>query len=373
MELLFPIFRYFPHGGLQRDMLQIAEYAAKRGHSVTVCTMHWEGAYPASPRIAVKLIAPKGWSNHGRALHFAREVEALKAEGKYDLTVGFNRIPGLDFYFAGDNCFAKTAAKHSFLIRLLPRYRVFLALERAVFDSRSDTRILCITPRQIRDFQQEYGTGENRFTLLPPGISPAFRRPAGSEEKRRRKRGEFRAGLDEILLLQVGSGFRTKGVDRTLRAFAALPLRLRGRTRLLIAGRDPGKRYPALAEKLDLHGRVLFLGPRDDVPELMLAADLLIHPARNEAAGSVLVESLAEGTPVLCTANCGFADYVEQSGGTVLSEPFQQEEFNASLTDLLVSHGKLDRMKSETIRYGAQGDFYRRAEVAVKTLEENRK
>lgn len=42
MKLLFPIFRYFPHGGLQRDMLRIAETAVKRGHAVTVCTMRWE-------------------------------------------------------------------------------------------------------------------------------------------------------------------------------------------------------------------------------------------------------------------------------------------------------------------------------------------
>ena len=39
------------------------------------------------------------------------------------------------------------------------------------------------------------------------------------------------------------------------------------------------------------------------VPALLTASDLMVHPARNEAAGNVLAEAAASGLPAVCTAN----------------------------------------------------------------------
>lgn len=175
---------------------------------------------------------------------------------------------------------------------------------------------------------------------------------------------------DETLLLEVGSGFRTKGVDRTLRALASLRGAAAEKTKLFIAGRESSGRFAALAADLKLTGRVTFGGGRDDVAELLLAADLVVHPARNEATGTVLVEALAAGTPVLCTENCGFANYVTESGGAVLPEPFDEGAFERLLEEILTSPGRLETMRSAAEAYGASADFYRRADAAVDCLEE---
>ena len=42
MRFAFALFKYFPFGGLQSDMLRIAECAAARGHEVTVFTGAWD-------------------------------------------------------------------------------------------------------------------------------------------------------------------------------------------------------------------------------------------------------------------------------------------------------------------------------------------
>ena len=149
-----------------------------------------------------------------------------------------------------------------------------------MFAPESKTRILCLTERQKREFIEVYGTPEARFTLLPPGISPAHRRPENAEEVRAAKRAELGVAPVETLLLEVGSGFRTKGVDRTLEAFAALPEELRRKTKLFIAGRESSRKFESLARRLNLAGRVTFGGGRDDVRELMLAAG----PARPPGA-----------------------------------------------------------------------------------------
>ncbi|MBS1371789.1 MAG: glycosyltransferase family 4 protein [Lentisphaeria bacterium] len=369
MKLLFPIFRYFPHGGLQRDMLRIAAAAVRRGHSVTICTMEWQSEEKPPEGVSVELVPVHGFSNHARARRFAAKVRA--AAGSFDLVFGFNRMPGLDLYFAADNCFAKSASRHpAWMLALLPRYRIFLAYERAVFAPESKTRILYLTPGQKRDFIEVYGTPEERFTLLPPGIPADRKRPENWAELRASKRAELGVAPGETLLLEVGSGFRTKGVDRTLRALAALPEALRERTKLFIAGRESSRKFEALAAELKLTERVTFGGGRDDVGTLLLAADLVVHPARNEATGTVLVEALAAGTPVFCTANCGFANYVAESGGEVLPEPFGAEAFAARLAGILSAPGRLEEMRVKAAAYGAAADFYRRADAAVDAVGE---
>ena len=144
MRLLFPIFRYFPHGGLQSDMLRIAEAALRRGHEVTIATMAWQSEAAPPDGIVLKLFPARGLSNHARAKHFAAEIGAFAAAGRFDRVVGFNRLPGLDLYFAADNCYAvEMRKKHSLpVLRLLPRYRTFLGLEKRIFSQDSSTRIL---------------------------------------------------------------------------------------------------------------------------------------------------------------------------------------------------------------------------------------
>ena len=55
----------------------------------------------------------------------------------------------------------------------------------------------------------------------------------------------------------------------------------------------------------------------------MAAADLLVHPARYDTAGTVILEGIVNGLPVITTAACGYARHVEAANaGSVLKEPF---------------------------------------------------
>lgn len=68
----------------------------------------------------------------------------------------------------------------------------------------------------------------------------------------------------------------------------------------------------------------------------MAAADLLLHPAYQEAAGIVLLEAITAGLPVLTTAVCGYAHYIADANcGTVIAEPFSQEQLNEVLRKAL--------------------------------------
>ncbi len=367
MKIALAIFRYFPHGGLQRDFLRIAVEALRRGHEVTVFTSRFDGDAP--PGLRVKLLSPRGCSNHARAAGFERQFAAEAKD--FGVRFGFNRMAGLDFYFAADNCLAGDAQKKypSWWLKISPRYRTFLRQEAAVAGVESATRIFYIVERQKRDFQRCYGTPEARFFYLPPGLNDACFRAADADGRRAAKRGALGLRPDEILLLLVGSFFEGKGVDRLLRAVAALPEPEKSRCRIGVVGAVKPAPCRKLAARLQLPENMLLLpGACNDVPDWLLAADLMVHPARKEATGTVIIEALAAGLPVIASGECGFASFAAEAGGTELDVPFRQEELDRVLASALAP-GELERLKEAARRYGACADFRRRAACAVDALE----
>ncbi|QBG46590.1 glycosyltransferase [Verrucomicrobia bacterium S94] len=367
-ELAFCLFKYFPFGGLQSDFLAIASACQRRGFRIVVYTRSWEGDIPDG--FEVRLISANALSNHGKALRFSQQVTEELMQRPAAAVVGFNRMPGLDIYFAADNCYAaKAATQRGFLYRLGRRYKTYAALEKAVFDPESATEILLIAERQQAEFCQYYGTPAKRMHLLPPGMNRNRSRPDNAEEIRRTVREQLGVRKGEIILIQVGSGFVTKGVDRSIRALTSLPSELKKKTRLLVVGKDRSAAFRRLAKKLGEEDRVDFLGGRDDVPSLLLAADLMIHPAVNEAAGIVLLEALAAGLPVLCSAACGHAVHVERSGGGLVSpEPFDQEWLNRSLLKLVSEATTLPALGRAGLAYAEKTDFYSQHERAAEFI-----
>ena len=70
---------------------------------------------------------------------------------------------------------------------------------------------------------------------------------------------------------------------------------------------------------------------------------MLILPALDENTGTVILEAIVSGTPVLTTENCGYSNYVVESGmGHVVSLPFKQNALNRSLEMLLENIDKED-------------------------------
>ena len=369
MRLALALYHYFPYGGLQRDFLRIAGEAARRGHRVTVFTTAWQGENPDG--LDVRFIPSRGWSNHRRLCNFAVDLDrALSRSGPWDAVLGFNKLPGLDWYYAADPCYvAAVDETRSWLYRLGSRYRGYARLERSVFAPQAKTRILLIAEPELARFRSWYGTPAERFVLLPPGI--ARDRVAGPDAPvfRGQARRALRCGDDELILLQVGSAFRTKGVDRSLLAMAAMPEPLRQSVRLLVAGRGDALPMERLADRLGIASQVAFLGARDDVPQLLLAADLLLHPARTENTGTVLLEAMAAGLPVLTTANCGYAGHVRAGeGGWVMPVPFDQTTFNRELARALTSPDRVERGHSG-LDYVRRTDIFSMPEKAVDAVE----
>jgi UDP-glucose:(heptosyl)LPS alpha-1,3-glucosyltransferase len=358
VTLAFLLYKYFPYGGMQRDFRRFVEECQLRGHSCRIYYIHWQGEQ--IPNADLRQVPASAAGNHTRNERYWRWVKADLEKDPVDGVIGFNKMPGLDVYYAADSCYLdKAYQERGVLYRLGPRFRHFAAYERAVFGADSDTQILLISDTEQAKFEHYYHTSRQRMTMLPPGISPDRRAGPDAQLRRTASRGALGLADNSHALLFVGSGFIKKGLDRAISALAAAGDREPQRdVQLFVVGQDKERRFRRLAQQLGVAQRVHFLGGRDDVPDLLLAADALIHPALDEAAGIVLLEALVAGLPVLVTDVCGYANHIAKaSAGLVLASPFVQDDLNAAVLQSMDAEFA-SACKSSALAYAEQEDLY---------------
>lgn len=325
MKIALAAVQFKVVGGKERDAFALARRLAARGHAVRFLASRPARVDTPAP---VEVRPVQALSNHGRLAAFARAVAARSAA--FDAVVTFDKLPGADFAYLADACWAAQPA--GWWKAPLPRRRALLRIERALAAPPARTQLFFLTARQQAEYAAAYGVPPERSLLLPV-VMHADRRPPeppgeGRDETRRRLGIPPQAPLAVAL---AATNPRRKGLDRTLAALAAIP-----ELHLLVAGGAPDRSFTRQAERLGVENRLHVLDYTPDVRPLLAAADLMIHPARVEAAGLVLVEALQAGLPVVATVACGYAPVVAQAGaGAVLAEPFRQGELEAATRAML--------------------------------------
>lgn len=121
-----------------------------------------------------------------------------------------------------------------------------------------------------------------------------------------------------LLIGAAGALVPHKGHRVLLEALARLPGQ-----RCVMAGDGPLRGVlEAQASALGLGDRLRFLGGRDDLPAVLAALDLLVHPSLEEGMGQVVVEAMALGVPVLVSAAGGLPEVVgDTSAPTPVDDP----------------------------------------------------
>ena len=147
---------------------------------------------------------------------------------------------------------------------------------------------------------------------------------------------------------------------------AALPEAERERTRLLAVGAGRPQQILPQIRQCGLTERIIFTGGRSDTEKLLPAADLSLLLSYSESAGGVIAESLACGTPVLCSANCGFSTLAHDAGCEVVPEPWSD---GTALTLFRRMRGGIAEYRAKAEDYAARTDFFRRAAYAADLLE----
>src|SRR5215216_7724000 len=189
--------------------------------------------------------------------------------------------------------------------------------------------VLVITPR-LRRLLLSDGVKEKRLHLIPPGVNPSF------------FEGPFEdpfSGVGKPRVLFVGRLAPQKGV-RALVAAAALighPS-----AQVLLVGDGPERRaLEREARRVGAGDRVRFLGffSHDRVPATMVHADLLVLPSLYEELGTVLLEAMYAGLPIVASKTGGIPDVVEDGVSGLLVPPGDPEALARAIDRVLADRG----------------------------------
>ncbi len=163
---------------------------------------------------------------------------------------------------------------------------------------------------------------------------------------------------DQFTLFTPRRLVKRVGLDVLLNAFAKVKLR-GADICLAIAGK--GAQEAALkqqASELGIESHVKFLGyvPDEQLPIAYQAADLTVMPSQSlEGFGLVLLESLACGTPVLCTPVGGMPEVLSAFCPDLITESSDEMAIAERLGDLLT--GKLSLPSRSACREYAASHF----------------
>ena len=224
--------------------------------------------------------------------------------------------------------------------------------------------VICITDALARFQVERVGLPSEKVTVVRYGLDeppPAWSADAPVELPDGAR-----------LLLGLGRLVPQKGYDIALRAFAEVLMRHPDAV-LLILGEGPEReRLEQLGRELGLGGSLLLPGRAGDVATWLRRAELLVHPARWEGFGLVLLEAMLAGLPVVASRVSAIPEVVADGESGLLVPPDDPAALAAALERVLadsslaqrLGEGGLARARSEFSverMAGATADVYRRA------------
>jgi glycosyltransferase involved in cell wall biosynthesis len=155
-------------------------------------------------------------------------------------------------------------------------------------------------------------------------------------EKKSRARNLLGLSPDEEVLVNVGRHVWAKGQSYLLEAVQQL-ITKRHRLVLLVAGPSGSitSELERLRNKAGLNGHVRFLGHRDDVPDILAAADLFVFPSLYEGLPGAVIEAMALGLPIVASDIAAVREVVEKDRNALLVKPASATELAAAIETLL--------------------------------------
>ncbi len=307
------------------SVLLLAEYGVLNGGERSLLavleqlqSLEWrfQAAVPADSELETAL-SKLGIPNHGLELRDSEGLRFSQPEIRERIVDLWHRSQA-DLLHCNSLAMSRLAgplsAEHQ--IPIVGYLRDILKLSRKAIQDLNGVSQLIAVSRATRDFHVGQGVDPDRVQVIYNGVdadmfsSPQPLDPAGV-------RPDWESG--QATLLFVGQLGMRKGVDVAIEVADRLQSRFPNVT-LWVVGERNSQKQEAVDYELYLRqraievGNVQFLGRRNDVPALMQRATVLLHPARQEPLGRVLLESAAAGLPIVTTMVGGSAEILRFPG-----------------------------------------------------------
>lgn len=284
---------------------------------------------------------PSPWAVAGMALDAARNARRIaKAAGPFDMLYSYSLGTHLETALAGRLARTPSALDLVDLVRPGIGRRVLRSASRlaslTVANSAATARLV---------------EGAGRVRIIQPGIDLARFHPAPSPPG---LRDELQGGIERPLVGVVGRLDEGKGIHILVDAMAQLS-GAAADARLVVVG-VTGTDPPSYAERLRqrsaelLGDRVLFVGRRDDIADIMNTIDVLVVASASEPFGLTALEAQACRTPVVGTDAGGLPEFVVHEETGLLVPPLEAEPMARAIERMLTDDALREAMVDEAER-----------------------
>ena len=232
------------------------------------------------------------WSNYKRL------IEIIDSE-KFDIVVA--NSPHAFDYVRVAKIFLKTNPK---IINVKRSGRLPSAISKYLKYKAADK--IVVVSKGVEQFLRENNFFPEKLITIESGIDLTRFKP--EPEKKEELRKKIGLPLDKKIFINVANwNPSVKGQDKLIEAFskADIPDAL-----LILVGIDTDKHAREIAKKLGVENKVLGLGFREDIPELLNASDFFVLSSYLEGIAGALLQAMATGKVVFSTLAGGIGEYL---------------------------------------------------------------
>ncbi len=287
--------------------------------------------------------------------------------------VGFNRlVPGAELFHATEHLLLPlrgvptVLTVHDLIFRRYPSHhkplnRWYLNATMPLFCRRA-THIIAVSQQSKRDVIEAYGIASDKITVIYEAADPRF----GPQPPEIVAAVRQRYGLPERYLLFVGTIEPRKNLGRVLAVFERL--RAEGLTDALVIVGKRGWLYDDFFARLEgspAKDAVIFPGfvPDADLPAVYAGAQVMAFPSEFEGFGLPVLEAMACGTPVVCSATSSLPEVAGEAA--ILVDPLDTDALTAALQCVLREPALAADLRARGLTQAASFSWDRAAEETL--------
>jgi glycosyltransferase involved in cell wall biosynthesis len=352
---------WFPHtpGGLERYVYELTQQLAWNQDKIHLCGIDLPDT-EINPNIKLINLAQSNaptWQRLSDVRHNFKKID-LNHLNAINLHFALYSLPILDllpktipisFNFHGpwaDESQAEGNSKMSVLLKkILIEKRVYQKCDRFIVLSQAFANIL----------HEKYQISREKIHIIPGGVNIDKFQPNLSKSQARSQLGWHQ---NRPIIFTSRRLVHRTGIDKLLTALAIIKLKIPD-IWLAIAGR--GNLQIALqkqALELGLNNNIKFLGflPDEQLPLAYQAADLTVIPSQSfEGFSLAILESLACGTPVVCTPIGGMPEILTPFTPDLITSSTSAEDIANKLTQILL--GEIPKPSRQNCHQYATNNF----------------
>lgn len=326
------LFEYPTLNGGERSMLQTLALVDRHEFEIIALA-------PAAGRLAAALRADRV-RNVPFELRDARGVGVPREEARSLLVESVRRLSP-DLLHANSLAMGRLtgAAAEQLAIPCVAHLRDIIGLSRAAINDLNRNHALIAVSQATLDFHVAQGLSADRTRVIFNGVDSDRFRPRPKTFSLCR---ELNVPVESFIVLVIGQIGLRKGQDVLAAAATAIAQRVPGVQFVIVGERNSSKEETIAYEanlntafaRAGLGDRLHLLGYRDDVDHLMNESDLLVHPAKQEPLGRVLLEAAASGLPIVATHVGGTTEIVADGASARLVAPGDDAELAAAVSEM---------------------------------------